>query len=365
MLSGDGGRGVVLRCARQKPCAQTTFMNLMSGDLIPNLGQSRRSHKLRIGRYAQVCVCVGGLAGGSVAGAQGRQGIGSASQRRRQSLAQGGRKQPKLAAAPAGFLAARVPSGAGGPWQRRRGEAWRRSCCAGVTTQHFVDALAFDENPVEYLLNKFPEAGLKPEVCGLSTDCSRRERTRVALFVVALARPAPLRRRSRGAVRSSGPPTARFAARATCSQGMRAMLGRFGLSGQHHLTPICKLSGGQKARVVFTAISLSNPHILLLDEPTNHLDMQSIDALCDALEEFEGGIVVISHDAQLLSRLCEDEERSQVSRGRTVGGCEGRASSRIRPRACSEDVSRVLRRVRGGAGACGGGRHDPQVQRRL
>jgi ATPase subunit of ABC transporter with duplicated ATPase domains len=71
-------------------------------------------------------------------------------------------------------------------------------------------------------------------------------------------------------------------------------------------------AGGQKARVVFTAISLSNPHILLLDEPTNHLDMQSIDALCDALDEFQGGVVVISHDSQLLSRLCADEERSEV-----------------------------------------------------
>ena len=47
-------------------------------------------------------------------------------------------------------------------------------------------------------------------------------------------------------------------------------------------------------------------------EPTNHLDMQSIDALCDAVEEFEGGVIVISHDAQLLSRLCADEERSEV-----------------------------------------------------
>ncbi|KIY93461.1 hypothetical protein MNEG_14502 [Monoraphidium neglectum] len=134
---------------------KTTLMNLLSGDLEPTAGESRRSAKLRIGRY----------------------------------------------------------------------------------NQHFVDALSMDVNPVEYLMTKYPESGLKPE-------------------------------------------------------GVRAMLGKFGLSGHHHLVPIVKLSGGQKARVVFAGISLSQPHILLLDEPTNHLDMQSIDALCDAVEEFGGGVVV-------------------------------------------------------------------------
>ena len=63
---------------------------------------------------------------------------------------------------------------------------------------------------------------------------------------------------------------------------------------------------------MFVAIALAHPHILLLDEPTNHLDMQSIDALCDAVTAFGGGVVVISHDSTLLDALCDDEERSEV-----------------------------------------------------
>ncbi|KAJ6358250.1 hypothetical protein OIU78_005975 [Salix suchowensis] len=89
-------------------------------------------------------------------------------------------------------------------------------------------------------------------------------------------------------------------------------LAKFGLPSHNHLTPIAKLSGGQKARVVFTSISMSKPHILLLDEPTNHLDMQSIDALADALDEFTGGVVLVSHDSRLISRVCEDEEKSEI-----------------------------------------------------
>jgi ATP-binding cassette, subfamily F, member 1 len=87
-------------------------------------------------------------------------------------------------------------------------------------------------------------------------------------------------------------------------QSCRNRLGKYGLEGHAHEVTMRDLSGGQKARVVFVELSLQKPHILLLDEPTNNLDVESIDALLTAIKNFNGGIVVVTHDQRLIEE-CE------------------------------------------------------------
>lgn len=64
------------------------------------------------------------------------------------------------------------------------------------------------------------------------------------------------------------------------------------------------LSGGQKSRVAFSCLSLTRPHILVLDEPSNHLDIEAMDALSEALNNFEGGVLMVSHDVTMLQNVC-------------------------------------------------------------
>jgi len=81
----------------------------------------------------------------------------------------------------------------------------------------------------------------------------------------------------------------------------RAHLGRFGLSGLLADVKVQNLSGGEKARLNLAMIFLEKPHILILDEPTNHLDMDSRQALMVALNNFEGAVILITHDTDLLA----------------------------------------------------------------
>ena len=87
---------------------------------------------------------------------------------------------------------------------------------------------------------------------------------------------------------------------------LRANLGRFGVSGTQQLTPMGMLSGGLKSRVCFWYIAKQVPDLLLLDEPTNHLDMETIDTLSDAINEFKGAVIVVSHDTRLIKNISNE-----------------------------------------------------------
>ncbi|BGP28205.1 hypothetical protein JCM10295v2_007192 [Rhodotorula toruloides] len=89
-------------------------------------------------------------------------------------------------------------------------------------------------------------------------------------------------------------------------QQYRSHLGAFGITGMTSLQLIGTLSGGQKSRVAFAVLSMSKPHILLLDEPTNHLDIEGLDALMDALNVWNGGVLVISHDSTFIHTVCKE-----------------------------------------------------------
>lgn len=87
---------------------------------------------------------------------------------------------------------------------------------------------------------------------------------------------------------------------------MRSVIGRFGITGATQTLPIKHLSDGLKSRVVFSWLAHRTPHLLLLDEPTNHLDLETIDSLARAINEWDGGLVLVSHDFRLISQVCTE-----------------------------------------------------------
>ncbi|MBS0508467.1 MAG: ATP-binding cassette domain-containing protein [Proteobacteria bacterium] len=89
-------------------------------------------------------------------------------------------------------------------------------------------------------------------------------------------------------------------------QDLRNFLGSFNFSGDMVLQAVGSMSGGEKARLVLAMIVWQRPNLLLLDEPTNHLDLATREALAMALNEFEGTVMLVSHDRALLRAVCDE-----------------------------------------------------------
>ena len=99
----------------------------------------------------------------------------------------------------------------------------------------------------------------------------------------------------------------------TREQALRNFLGQFNFSGDMVNQAVGSMSGGEKARLVLCMLVWQRPNLLLLDEPTNHLDLATREALSVALNEFEGTVMLVSHDRALLRAVCD--EFWMVSRG--------------------------------------------------
>ncbi len=87
---------------------------------------------------------------------------------------------------------------------------------------------------------------------------------------------------------------------------VRAHLARFGLNQEKATTQIAKLSGGEKARLLFAVMSRNAPALLILDEPTNHLDIEGRDALVEALNAYQGSVILITHDLHLIELIADN-----------------------------------------------------------
>ncbi len=86
---------------------------------------------------------------------------------------------------------------------------------------------------------------------------------------------------------------------------VRAQLGRFGFSGPKATTEVGRLSGGERARLALALITRDAPHMLILDEPTNHLDVDAREALIQALNDYSGAVVMVSHDRHMLEMTAD------------------------------------------------------------
>ncbi|HEY9555035.1 ABC-F family ATP-binding cassette domain-containing protein, partial [Allosphingosinicella sp.] len=138
---------------------------------------------------------------------------------------------------------------------------------------------------------------------------------------------------------------------------VRAQLGRFGFSGEMATRKVGKMSGGERARLALALITRDAPHMLILDEPTNHLDVDAREALVQALNDYGGAVVVVSHDRHMLEltadRLVLVDEGTAREFGGTLDdytdmvlGRGGQGSAPVAPRANRKDERRAAAEAR-------------------
>lgn len=130
---------------------------------------------------------------------------------------------------------------------------------------------------------------------------------------------------------------------------VRAQLGRFGFSGERATQKVGSMSGGERARLALALITRDAPHLLILDEPTNHLDVDSREALVQALNEYSGAVVIVSHDRHMIELVAD---RLVLVDGGTANEFSGSL----------EDYTDIVLRKADGNESAGGG--APKVDRK-
>mmetsp|Transcript_19129 Transcript_19129/g.32594 ORF Transcript_19129/g.32594 Transcript_19129/m.32594 type:complete len:777 (-) Transcript_19129:37-2367(-) len=105
---------------------------------------------------------------------------------------------------------------------------------------------------------------------------------------------------------SSGDVCSSIISKASASGNIRQYLGMFGLGGDHAYRSIRALSGGERMRLCFATVLASTVHVLLLDEATNHIDLETMDSLSNAPEDWQGSVIMVSHNQGFLSGFCNE-----------------------------------------------------------